>query len=119
MISSLIPHLTVRDLAARAELACATIDLCDAYRETLLLCLDANDCRRFMHIGARETLMREHHAGQREAFNTAWRHGPSAVGNMRVIEAAVEGYAEFFNVGDHIKAAGERMLLDFMRGAVR
>jgi hypothetical protein len=118
MNSIFASNATVARLAARADLTFATADLCNAYRGMLLRRWEADDRGDAMDIQARTQMVLDHYIDQTRAFIAAWQKGASAVENMRVIETAVQGYSEQFNVDDQTKAAVGRMLLDFMRGAV-
>jgi len=120
-MANTVPHAddAVAQLAARVDLACAAVALCDAYRGMLLRHWEADDRGQDMSLGARANMIRDYYSGELRAFLAEWQRGASAVENMRVIETAVRGYAAQFDVNDHIKTAGSRMLLDFMRDATR
>ena len=109
----------VAQLAARIDLACATITLCDAYRGMLRRRWEADDRGQDMSPAARMQMIQHHYSGELRTFLVAWQRGASAIENMRAIDSAVCGYAAQFDVADAVKAAGERLLLDFMRWVTR
>jgi hypothetical protein len=117
-ITALEHNSAVERLACRVELACATVELCDAYRGMLLRRWEAEGRGEAMDLEAHAAMIREHYIDNLCAFLTAWQRGSSAVENMRVIEVAVHGYADRPDVDEQTRAAGERMFLDFMRKAV-
>jgi hypothetical protein len=108
----------VASIVWRARLACAAVSLCEARRRLLRHCLEAEDGARAV-ASAGVQMVQDHCAGEISAFLTAWQKGTGVVANMRVIETAVEGYAQQFDLDDGTRAAVERMFLDFMRYATR
>jgi hypothetical protein len=108
----------VASLATRAELACATAALCEAHRSMLRQRHEVEARGDVIDFAACVRMIQECCAAELRAFVAAWCKGTDAVENMRVIEAAVLGYAEQFDLDDDTRAGIERLFLDFMRKAV-
>jgi hypothetical protein len=105
-------------LAGRAELAYATVAMCSAYLGMLRRHHEAQERGELMDLAARSRIVREHYGTECETFFVAWQRGGSSAESLRAVEVAVHGFAGQFDSDDHTRAAGERMLLDFMRHAI-
>jgi hypothetical protein len=106
-------------LAAHSGLACATVEMCSAYVGMLRQHQEATERGEVMDLAARVRMVHDDYLDEWRAFLGAWQRGNSRAENLHMIDVAVRGYASLFDVEEHTKAAGERLLLDFMGGAVR
>ena len=102
-------------LAARANLAYATLDLCGVYLDMIQRCGDAEERGEAMDANHRAVVIHERHADAVGAFIAAWQRGPGYDANLRVAQTAIRGFVDHFDIGDAAKAAGERMLLDYVK----
>ena len=70
-----------------------------------------------MDLAACGRMIHERYNRELRDFFIAWHRGGTAAGILRVVEVAVRAFAQEFGSDDQTRAAGERMLLDFMRHA--
>jgi hypothetical protein len=101
-------------LAAHSGLACATVEMCSAYVGMLRQHQEATERGEVMDLAARVRMVHDDYLDEWRAFLRTWQKGNSRAENVHVIDVAVRGYANLFDVDEHTKAAGERLLLDFI-----
>jgi hypothetical protein len=111
VLDNMLPSVSDRDdvasLGARAELVCATAELCEAYGGVLREHYESGEGGAPMDRAARTRLVGARCAAEYRAFVAAWQRGSSAIENMREIEIAVQGYADRFDLDENTKAGVE------------
>ncbi len=105
-------------LAARAELACATAEVCSAYLAAFV-CFNEAVARGEVANDAVKVQLLTVQADVFRAFFAAWHRGASTPDNLRVVEVAVHSFVQTFGCTDDIRVKAERWLLDAVVGPMR
>src|SRR5262249_38329000 len=95
----------------RAELACATADLCAVYLDMVR---HEAELGRVLDAGARAALLTQNYTGEVAAFLTAWSRGAGGSENARVAATATRRLAADLIGDTRVKDAVGQALTDFI-----